>query len=115
MALPFTLVALVVILLAGIGLLRAMDSALLQAGNLAFRRDLANQAERGFARASSLLGSGALATEAAREADSKANNYVASRLAWPATPRASRRCWSTTAPSPPRPSPGWTSPTAAPA
>lgn len=81
MALPFTLVALVVILLAGIGLLRAMDSALLQAGNLAFRRDLANQAERGFARASSLLGSGALATEAAREADSKANNYVASRLA----------------------------------
>lgn len=81
LALPFTLVALVVILLAGIGLIRAMDSALLQAGNLAFRRDLANQAERGFARAIGLLDSGALAGEAAREADSKANNYVASRLA----------------------------------
>ena len=48
-ALPFTLIALVVLLLAGVGLIRAMDVGLLQAGNLAFRRDLANQAERGIA------------------------------------------------------------------
>ena len=38
-ALPFTLIALVVLLLAGVGLIRAMDVGLLQAGNLAFRRD----------------------------------------------------------------------------
>jgi hypothetical protein len=79
--LPFTLVALVVLLLAGVALIRAMDVSLLQAGNMAFRRDLANQAERGFAKASTLLNSGALASESAREANSLANNYVASRLA----------------------------------
>lgn len=80
-ALPFTLIALVVLLLAGVGLIRAMDVGLLQAGNLAFRRDLANQAERGIAKAVTLLNSGALATESAREADSLANNYSATRLA----------------------------------
>lgn len=79
--LPFTLIALVVLLLAGVALIRAMDVSLLQAGNLAFRRDLANQAERGFAQASTLLSSGALSTETNREADSLANNYAASRLA----------------------------------
>lgn len=79
--LPFTLVALVVVLLAGVALIRALDVSLLQAGNLAFRRDLANQAERGFSKAGTLLSSGALSTEASREADSLANNYVASRLA----------------------------------
>ena len=80
-ALPFTLIALVVLLLAGVGLIRAMDVGLLQAGNLAFRRDLANQAERGIAQAVTLLNSGALATESAREAHSLANNYSATRLA----------------------------------
>ncbi|WP_251972781.1 hypothetical protein [Sphaerotilus microaerophilus] len=79
--LPFTLVALVVVLLAGAGLIRAMDAGLLQAGNLAFRRDLANQAERGFAKAHTLLNTGALSTESAREANSLANNYSATRLA----------------------------------
>lgn len=79
--LPFTLVALVVLLLAGVALIRAMDVSLLQAGNLAFRRDLANQAERGFAMASTLLSSAALSTETSREAHSLANNYSASRLA----------------------------------
>jgi Tfp pilus assembly protein PilX len=79
--LPFTLVALVVVLLGGLALIRAMDVSLLQAGNLAFRRDLANQAERGFAQAQTLLSSGALAAEATREAHSLANNYSASRLA----------------------------------
>lgn len=79
--LPFTLVALVVVLLAGVGLIRAMDMGLLQAGNLAFRRDLANQAERGISKALTLLNTGALSTETAREANSLANNYSAARLA----------------------------------
>jgi hypothetical protein len=81
MILLFTLVALAVLLVGGIALVRAMDTALLQAGNLAFRRDLVNQAERAANRAATLLSSGALASDAAREAHQLTANYSASRLA----------------------------------
>lgn len=78
----FTLVALVVVLVAGLSLIRAMDVGLLQAGNLAFRRDLVNQAERGMAQAvARFSGSGALASEALRSASAPAINYSAVRLA----------------------------------
>lgn len=77
----FTLVALAVLLVGGIALLRAMDGALLQAGNLAFRRDLVNEAERGMARAITLLSSGDLASESSRQADDLTKNYSATRLA----------------------------------
>jgi hypothetical protein len=59
-----------------------MDVSLLQAGNLGFRRDLVNQAERGMAQAMARFGSaGALATEALRNANAPTVNYSASRLA----------------------------------
>lgn len=78
----FTLVALVVVLIAGLSLIKAMDVGLLQAGNLGFRRDLVNQAERGIAQAMARFGSaGALATEALRNANAPTVNYSASRLA----------------------------------
>lgn len=78
----FTLVALVVVLVAGLSLIKAMDVSLLQAGNLGFRRDLVNQAERGMAQAMARFGSaGALATEALRNANAPTVNYSASRLA----------------------------------
>ena len=78
----FTLVALVVVLIAGLSLIKAMDVGLLQAGNLGFRRDLVNQAERGMAQAMARFGStGALATEALRNANVPTVNYSASRLA----------------------------------
>lgn len=77
----FTLVALAVLLVGGIALLRSMDGALLQAGNLAFRRDLVNEAERGMARAITLLSSGDLASESARQAHALDKNYSATRLA----------------------------------
>ncbi|WP_294001152.1 pilus assembly PilX family protein [Sphaerotilus sp.] len=78
----FTLVALVVVLIAGLSLVRAMDVSLLQAGNLAFRRDLANQAERGMAQAiTRFSGTGALSVESVRNANVVAVNYSASRLA----------------------------------
>jgi Tfp pilus assembly protein PilX len=78
----FTLVALVVVLIAGLSLIRAMDVSLLQAGNLAFRRDLANQAERGIAQAvARFSGTGALSAESVRNANVVTVNYSASRLA----------------------------------
>ena len=81
MVLLFTLVALTVVLLAGLSLIRALDVSLLQAGNLGYRRDLANQADRGMAQAVALISSGALSTESARNASLGSANYSASRLA----------------------------------
>lgn len=80
MILLFTLVALAVLLVGGVALLRSMDSALLQAGNLSFRRDLVNESERAMAQAITLLSTGALASEGSRQADAPARNYSASRL-----------------------------------
>lgn len=75
------LVALAVLLVGGVALLRTMDSGLLQSGNLGFKRDLVNQAERGAAQAIALFTSGALASEASRESHLPAQNYSATRLA----------------------------------
>ncbi len=78
----FTLVALVVVLIAGLSLIKAMDVGLLQAGNLAFRRDLVNQAERGMAQAlARFTATGALSSDALRNAHAPTVNYSASRLA----------------------------------
>ncbi|MFM2056766.1 MAG: hypothetical protein RLY71_1151 [Pseudomonadota bacterium] len=77
----FALVALAVLLVGGVALLRAMDSSLLQAGNLGFKRDLVNQAERGAAQAITLFTSGALASETSRESHLLTQNYSATRLA----------------------------------
>ena len=41
-----TLIALVALLAASIALVRSFDSSMLQAGGLAFKRDLVNQGER---------------------------------------------------------------------
>jgi type IV pilus assembly protein PilX len=76
------LVALVALLSAGIALVRSSDVGLLQAGNLAFHRDLHNQAERGIQAALAQFNTtGVLATEAARSANQPAVNYSAQRLA----------------------------------
>jgi hypothetical protein len=76
------LVALVALLSAGIALVRSSDVGLLQAGNLAFQRDLHNQAERGIKAALARFDTtGVLATEAARNANQPTVNYSAQRLA----------------------------------
>lgn len=77
----FTLIALVIVLVAGISVVRSMDVSLLHAGNAAFKRDLVNQAERGIAQAITQLGTGVLASEATRQANLPGANYSASRLA----------------------------------
>ena len=81
LALLFTLIALAVMLAGALSLIRALDVGLLQAGQYGQRRDLINQAERGFAQARLLLASGALATEAARLSSLGSANYSARRLA----------------------------------
>ena len=76
-----TLIALVLLLLAAAAMLRAVDTSSVLAGNLGFRRDLGNQAERGFSIARASLVSGALKSETMRIADQAAYNYSSVRLA----------------------------------
>lgn len=75
-----SLIGLVVLMLGGVALIRSMDTSVFMAGNLAFKRDLVNQGERGMARAIVALRSGALALEATREANLAASNYSARML-----------------------------------
>jgi len=76
-----TLLALVIMLIGSVALARSFNTSLLTAGNLAFKRDLVNQAERASAAAlNRLTGTGALSTLAARAADSTALNYSADML-----------------------------------
>ena len=77
-----SLIALVLILFSTMALMRSLDSSLSMAGNLAFKRDLTNQGERGMARAIALFtaSTGALASETARQSHAYASNYSATQL-----------------------------------
>lgn len=74
-----SLIILTVLLAASVALVRSFDTTLAQAGNLAFKRDLTNQAERVMpevlARFTDVTGS--LSTPAARAASIVADNYSA--------------------------------------
>jgi type IV pilus assembly protein PilX len=69
-----TLICLVLMLIAAVALTRSSTNALLQAGNFSFKRDLLNQAERGFAQAVKNLNTAAVT------ADSTSINYSATQL-----------------------------------
>jgi hypothetical protein len=76
-----TLICLVLMLIASVALTRSSTNSLLQAGNFAFKRDLLNQAERGFAQAIKELNTGnELSLESYRELDQKPKNYSAKKL-----------------------------------
>jgi hypothetical protein len=75
-----TLVALAVLLVGAVALLRSTDGALALAGQLGFRRDMKNQAERAITMAVNALQKGALASAAARQNDLASANYSAARL-----------------------------------
>jgi len=79
------LIALVLLMIGGVALVRSMDISQLLAGNLAFKRDLVNRGEVGIGQAIGLLNTGALSTEAVRQAGSAASNYSAQVLASTAT------------------------------
>lgn len=75
-----TLVVLALLLVGGVALVRSSDTYGTLSGQLAFRRDLKNQGERGLARALALLDSGTLSSASARLASLAAANYSAVQL-----------------------------------
>ena len=75
------LIALLILMIGGIALIRSADTSMVTAGNLAFKRDMVNQGERGIAKVVSALTSGALSGETTRETDALASNYSATVLA----------------------------------
>ncbi|MES2832166.1 MAG: hypothetical protein V4695_09250 [Pseudomonadota bacterium] len=78
----FTMIAVVLLLIGSVALVRSFDTAQTLAGNMAFKRDLVNQAERGIARAvASVSPAGALEFDSVRQANSLDNNYSATTLA----------------------------------
>jgi Tfp pilus assembly protein PilX len=78
--LVITLVALVILLIGSAALIRSYDVSMLMAGNLAFKRDLVNQGERGIALAIKEFKDGGLATETARWQNLASSNYSATSL-----------------------------------
>lgn len=76
-----TLIALVILAIGTAALFRSADASLLNAGNLAFKRDLTNRGEQGIAAAKALLISGALSQESVRQADQAASGYYATMQA----------------------------------
>lgn len=76
----FTLIALVVMMIASVALVRSFNSSLTTAGNIAFKRDLTNQSDLVVPAVLNLMQTGALGTPAARAATVQASNYSASIL-----------------------------------
>ena len=74
----FSLVALVVLLIAAVALMRSFNTSMFMSGNIAFKRDLQNQGERAIDQAMTLFRpGGVLDNDAARTADRAASNYSA--------------------------------------
>lgn len=75
------MIALVVLLIGTAALVRSMNTSLTTAGNFGFKRDLTNQGERAIQAVLTVMESGALASETAREANDISRNYSAALLA----------------------------------
>lgn len=75
-----TLIVLALLMVGGLALMRSSDSSSALAGQLAFRRDMKNQGERGMEVALGLLNTGALQSPAARQANVATANYSAIKL-----------------------------------
>ncbi|MGB7195060.1 MAG: hypothetical protein WBD81_16525 [Collimonas pratensis] len=71
------LISLLILMLASVALISSSDTSLLTAGNLAFKRDLANQSERAVAQVRTQFVSGALVSETLLYSDQTAQNYWA--------------------------------------
>jgi len=78
-----TLIALLILLITAVALVRSVDATLGQAGNIAFKRDQANQVDLGVAAAMTSFSStsGALYSESARASNLASANYSATKLA----------------------------------
>jgi hypothetical protein len=76
----FGLIALVIMLVGAVAIVRSVNTSLANAGNLGFKRDLTNQGDRAIATVLTLVQSGALGTEAARQSSDTSRNYSATLL-----------------------------------
>jgi type IV pilus assembly protein PilX len=77
----YGLIVLAIMLIGAAAMVRSMNTSLVNAGNIGFKRDITNQAERASATVLTLMQTGALATVSARQASSTASNYSATILA----------------------------------
>lgn len=79
--LVFALITLVILLIGAVAISRSLSSSQFALGNIGFKRDMTNQGERALQLAmNAVRAGGALATEAARNANLRAANYSASML-----------------------------------
>ena len=77
----FTLIVLLILTIGALALLRSMNTSLLSAGNLAFRRDLVNQGEQAVADVmTEFKPGGILSSSSVSDNDLPASNYVSSIL-----------------------------------
>jgi hypothetical protein len=76
----FGLFALAIMLIAAAAMIRSYGTAMTTAGNLGFKRDLTNQAERAVGAVLASLQSGSLGAESTRQSSSTALNYSATLL-----------------------------------
>lgn len=74
------LLVMVVLLIGAVAMMRAFNTSLATSGNLAFKRDLQNQAERAVSVVVGEMQTGGLTTEVARGAHDTTRNYHASVL-----------------------------------
>jgi type IV pilus assembly protein PilX len=77
----YGLIVLAIMLIGAAAMVRSMNTSLVNAGNIGFKRDLTNQAERAATAALAELQTGALATVTARESNRAASNYSSTILA----------------------------------
>jgi type IV pilus assembly protein PilX len=76
----FGLIVLAIMLVGAAAMVRSMNTSMFNAGNLGFKRDMANQVERVVAAVSTDMLSGNLATEVIRQSHVLARNYSATLL-----------------------------------
>jgi len=74
------LIALTILLIGATAIVRSMNTSMSNTGNLAFKRDLTNQAERAADTVMTTLRTGALAVDTARQNNLQASNYSATML-----------------------------------
>lgn len=77
----FGLIVLAIMLIGAAAMVKSVNTSMFNAGNLGFKRDMANQMERAISVVHDKLRVGALSTDAARQANATAHNYNATLLA----------------------------------
>jgi type IV pilus assembly protein PilX len=76
----FGLIALAIMMIGAAAMVRSMNTSMTVSGNLGFKRDLTNQAERATAAVVTLMNTGALNNELARQSTATSRNYSAKIL-----------------------------------